>query len=217
MRTKSISHRSLRVLGKALFLLYSLTALVGMANAQQQQGPHDLVREASVDLLETVEKLKAQYGNQVSDPMVDVMIGALEPIVDFQSIARNVTGNHRAAITEEQLQQFTQVFTRSLVSLYLDSFLTLAISEVEVLDPPAGFDVASGRASVQMRATTDAGQQFALNYSMRTDAAGNWKVRNIIVDGINLGLTYLNQFDGAMSRHGNDMDEVIATWSAEIE
>lgn len=200
---------------KTFFLFCSMVALPAMATAQQ--GPHDLIREASVVLLDTVEDLKDQYGEQLSDPMVDRMIDALQPIVDFSSIARSVTGNHRSSVNEAQLGQFTQVFTRSLVSLYLNSFLTLSVSGVEVLDPPAGFDPASGRASVQMRATTAGGEQYALTYSMRTDNEGSWKVRNIIVDGINLGLTYLNQFDGAMNRHGNDVDQVIANWSAEIE
>ena len=52
---------------------------------------------------------------------------------------------------------------------------------------------------------------------MRANTSGAWKVRNIIVDGINLGLTYRNQFDGAMSRHGNDIEKVIGNWSEEVE
>lgn len=192
-----------------------MVAVPTMADAQQ--GPHDLIRESSVVLLETVEDLKARYGEQLSDPMVEEMIDALQPIVDFPSIARSVIGNHRSSVNDEQLNRFTQVFTRSLVSLYLNSFLTLSIRDVEVLAPSASFDPASSRANVQMRATAVEGEQYALSYSMRTDHEGNWTVRNIIVDGINLGLTYLNQFDGAMSRHGNDMNQVIATWSAELE
>jgi len=38
---------------------------------------------------------------------------------------------------------------------------------------------------------------------MRRDDQGGWVVRNIVVNGINLGLTYMNQFDGAMSRYGS--------------
>ncbi|MFN2288109.1 MAG: ABC transporter substrate-binding protein [Chromatocurvus sp.] len=43
----------------------------------------------------------------------------------------------------------------------------------------------------------------SLSYSMRRDDQGGWVVRNIVVNGINPGLTYMNQFDGAMSRYGS--------------
>ena len=48
-----------------------------------------------------------------------------------------------------------------------------------------------------------------------TDAT--WQVRNIIVDGINMGLTYRNQFDSMMITNNNDMDAVIANWAAEAD
>ena len=45
--------------------------------------------------------------------------------------------------------------------------------------------------------------------------AGDWRVRNVIVNGINLGLTYRNQFAEALRSPANkgDIDKVIAGWT----
>ena len=51
---------------------------------------------------------------------------------------------------------------------------------------------------------------------MRKNEAGNWVVRNIIVDDVNLGLTYMNQFDGAVKRHGS-IEKAIESWPEEME
>jgi phospholipid transport system substrate-binding protein len=44
---------------------------------------------------------------------------------------------------------------------------------------------------------------------------GVWRVRNVIVDGVNLGLTYRNQFASAMQSGDarGDIDAVIDEWT----
>ncbi len=51
---------------------------------------------------------------------------------------------------------------------------------------------------------------------MRLDD-GQWKVVNVIVNGINLGLTFRNQFDQAMRDHNRDYDAVINGWSPQLD
>ena len=40
---------------------------------------------------------------------------------------------------------------------------------------------------------------------------GGWKIRNIIVDGINIGIQFRNQFAEAMSKYG-DIQYVVDHW-----
>ncbi|PPR13724.1 MAG: hypothetical protein CFH43_01071, partial [Proteobacteria bacterium] len=54
-------------------------------------------------------------------------------------------------------------------------------------------------------------------YSMRKNKEGQWQARNMIVDGINLGLTYLNQFDSAMNRYERNIDKVISSWQTDLD
>jgi phospholipid transport system substrate-binding protein len=50
---------------------------------------------------------------------------------------------------------------------------------------------------------------------MRKNAAGEWKVSNVIIEGINLGQTYRSQFASAADQNRGDVDKVIAGWKVE--
>ena len=39
-----------------------------------------------------------------------------------------------------------------------------------------------------------------------------YKIVNIIIDGINLGLTFRNQFQGVLKKSNFDLDEAINSW-----
>ena len=45
---------------------------------------------------------------------------------------------------------------------------------------------------------------------------GEWKVRNVIVNGINIGKLFRDQFSDAMQRNGNDLDKTIDGWAGEV-
>ena len=42
---------------------------------------------------------------------------------------------------------------------------------------------------------------------------GEWKVRNVIVNGINIGKLFRDQFADSMQRNGNDLEKTIASWA----
>ncbi|MDT8397044.1 MAG: ABC transporter substrate-binding protein [Pseudomonadales bacterium] len=198
------------------FLVFGMMQTM-IAMAAETKDPQQVIRESTDRVLATIEKQKASNGGKVADGMAEELLDVLEPVVDFAAIARGVMGSHAKLATPEQTQKFETVFKDSMAQLYAKSFEALEVEKVTILDPAPDFDPARGRATVQAEATTTDGKVFSLSYSMRSDAQHGWRVRNIIVDGINLGLTYLNQFDGAMKRYGNDIGKVISTWTAEME
>ena len=204
----------------AVFALLVLLATVpGMPLAQEDSNSDNPARliEQSTDRVLQILRSHTATGDAVSvSALADELLSNLEPLVDFDSIARGVMGRHGRAASDTQVEEFAQVFRESLVSLYARSFRTFEVKEARVLDMPTDFDPATAKkTSVGMQATTADGETFSVSYSMRRDDQGSWVVRNILVDGINLGLTYMNQFDGAMSRYGS-VDEVIAQWPEEM-
>jgi phospholipid transport system substrate-binding protein len=44
------------------------------------------------------------------------------------------------------------------------------------------------------------------------DGSGNWLIVNIIVNGVNLGLTFRNQFQALAIEHNGDIEEVTNNW-----
>ena len=45
---------------------------------------------------------------------------------------------------------------------------------------------------------------------------GKWKLINIVINGVNLGLTFRNQFYSLMKSESNDIDLVIEKWITSI-
>lgn len=189
----------------------------GSLNAQTEQDPSKVVRESVDVVLGTIAEQKKLSGGEVTDQMVQALIDVLEPVVDFNSIARSVMGKHGKGATEEQKQRFTRIFKDSIVRFYTKNFITFEIVEVNVVDQKPDFDPKKGRASVQLQATDSNNNGYDVRYSMRTNDQGEWKVRNFLIEGVNVGLTFLNQFDGAMNSRNNDIDGVIDNWSSEIK
>ncbi|TCO77870.1 MlaC/ttg2D family ABC transporter substrate-binding protein [Chromatocurvus halotolerans] len=202
-------------------VFFALAALVsylpGFSIAQEENNNPAVLIEQSTDRVLQVLESHTETGEAVSvSALADELLSTLEAVVDFESIARGVMGKHAGAASDKQVQEFASVFRESLVSLYARSFRTFEIKEARVLDMPVDFDAeTAAKATVRMQATTADGESYSLSYAMRRDDERRWVVRNIVVDGINLGLTYMNQFDGAMSRYGS-VDTVIARWPEEM-
>ena len=55
-------------------------------------------------------------------------------------------------------------------------------------------------------------------YQMGRNKAGEWKLRNVIIETVNLGEIYRNQFQAAARKHNGDLNVVIDNWGAiEVE
>ena len=53
-------------------------------------------------------------------------------------------------------------------------------------------------------------------YSMYLDSNNEWKIINIVVNGINLGLTFRSQFYSLMEKNNNHISTVIDKWIASV-
>ena len=52
---------------------------------------------------------------------------------------------------------------------------------------------------------------------MKRGGDGQWRMRNVILDEINLGKVYRNQFAAAAVKYKGDIDQVIDNWSVTDE
>lgn len=195
-----------------LVVMLSLIAVPAYSASERLSDPHQLVDDSAELVLSTIEEQRTINGDKVTAAMVQELIEVLDPIVDFHAIAKAVIGKHSNILSSEQARIFGEVFRTTMVRLYLESFVAFEVAEIEVQPPEASFDIDSGRATVRMIASASNGTAYQINYSMRTNDSKEWKIRNVVVDGINLGLTYRNQFDGAMNRYNMNAEQVIANW-----
>ncbi|SEF53410.1 MlaC/ttg2D family ABC transporter substrate-binding protein [Billgrantia desiderata] len=194
-----------------LGLCLMLTSLA--AAAAPERSPEQVIRYSVDELMGQIEGRRDYYADNM-DELKALVNENLDDIADFRYIGASVMGRYFQNATHQQRSRFAQVFRQTLIDTYSKGLVTFDYRELRVLDsqrPPRHED----QASVAMEVVAMDGSVYPVSYTLRlTD--GQWKVVNVIVNGINLGLTFRNQFDQAMRDHGRDYDAVIATWSPEI-
>ena len=57
---------------------------------------------------------------------------------------------------------------------------------------------------------------YPATYDMYRNKEGEWKIINIVVNGVNLGLTFRNQFYSLSIKRNADIDLVIEEWVAAL-
>lgn len=199
-----------------LMVIFHGALLPVVVHSAVQEDPSLVIRKTTEDFMNTITTHQKKHGDQAGEKIVQPLLEILEPVVDFQAIAKGIMGRHAQQASKQQLMRFTKVFKEWLIRYYLDSLMNFEVEDVTVFEQPDDFNPESGRTTVRMQATTGNAKNYSIKYSMRTDSAGHWKVRNFIFEGVNIGLTFLHQFDGAMERYDGKIDDVIANWSTEM-
>ena len=123
-----------------------------------------------------------------------------------------MTVKYSRQATPEQMQRFQENFKRSLMQFYGNALLEYNNQGIKV-DPAK--DESGERTSVGMKVTGNNGAMYPVSYTLQK-IGGEWKVRNVIVNGINIGKLFRDQFADAMSRNGNDLDKTIDGWAGEV-
>ncbi len=189
----------------------------GEASAQADiYSPSKEVEAITRDLLQRFQTNKTRYQKD-QDAFVNEVDRLLSPVVAFDSIARGVMGKYAHRSEPAQIQQFEKVFKDSLIIFYGKALLKLDDAPVDILkvdDVPAKVmqEYQEGKirqVPVNMAVKTS-DRTLVISYSMIFDE-NRWKLRNIIIDGINIGIQFRKQFAEAVESH-RKVQYVIDHW-----
>lgn len=198
------------VIKLALMLALSVPLFAHAAAATPQQ----VVEETSNRVMEVLDSNRELYRKD-SEAFLEGLSEVLDPVVDYEGIARSVmTVRFSRDASPDQVQRFIDTFKRSMVQFYGNALLEFDSGEISVL-PPRNRDKREDRASVNMEIKTANGTVYPTTYTM-INKDGQWMVRNVIVEGINIGLLFRDQFAQAMQTHNNDLDKVIDNWGGVV-
>ncbi|MBT2787485.1 MULTISPECIES: ABC transporter substrate-binding protein [unclassified Halomonas] len=202
------------MLGRWLWVAVMMVAfLVPLQSHAQSQTPEAMIRDNVESLMADIEGRKDYYANNLGE--LEALVDSnLDQVADFRYIGASVMGNYFRNASPEQRRRFVDVFRQTLIDTYTRGLVTFDYDELRVLDTQQAqrYD---DQASVAMEVIANNGQVYPVSYSLRL-SDGEWRVVNVIVNGINLGLTFRNQFDQAMRDNNRDYDAVINGWSPEV-
>jgi phospholipid transport system substrate-binding protein len=70
------------------------------------------------------------------------------------------------------------------------------------------------RVTVQQEVSYE-GATHKLDYTMVQGKTNEWKLINVTLNGVNLGVSFQGQFKAYMRKYNNNLDQVIANWLSE--
>ena len=139
---------------------------------------------------------------------------ALQPLVDFKRISRNVMGRYYKDANKEQIEKFNKVFKASLLETYSKTLAEFKDEEI-LVSSKVKKSSKGNREKVTLQIVTPT-KVYPAIYDMYLNKQGQWKLINIVINGVNLGLTFRNQFYSLMEKEGNNLDVVIERWVTSI-
>jgi phospholipid transport system substrate-binding protein len=195
----------------AVLALSAMTLFMGVQSASaEEKTPQAIVEQVTADLFSIVKKHNAATGKKTDAFFSDVE-KSLDAVVDFPFIAKAVMGKSATAATPEQVEKFTKVFKDGLIKTYAKGIANYSESQIKTLPVAPTND--PRRVSVDQE-VQDKGNTHKLSYTMMQNKAGQWKLINVVLNGVNLGKSFTSQFDQAMIKNNNDINKVIETWLA---
>ena len=209
----------------------SFLLLVSGAWAQQStevSSAYAVVQNTTVAVMDVVVAAD-EYVDVDPERYYRAVHDVLDPVIDYRGFARSVMGPYAnsdryrsldkagRAQLRDQLDRFTEVMRLSLVRTYSKGLLAFGGSRIEVVQPVSD---ASGesRVSVRQLIYNENPEPYVMMYQMGRNKAGSWKLRNVIIESVNLGEIYRNQFQAAARKQNGDLDSVIGSWiTVEVE
>ena len=177
--------------------------------------------ESSSEYVEKIHEdivlvVKAKQGIYEQNPeeFIEAISFALQPLVDFERISRNVMGKYYKDANTQQIEKFNKVFKASLLDTYSKTLAEFKDEEI-LVSSKVKKSSKGNREKVTLQIVTST-KIYPAVYDMYRNTQGQWKLINIVINGVNLGLTFRNQFYSLMEKEENNLDLVIENWVTSI-
>ena len=183
-------------------------------NLAGELNPHKFIDSQAQEMVSVIVNNQQLY---LEDPELfkDKISTIFEPMVDFRRVGASVMGKkYYLASSNSQRLEFIQAFKSSLLDTYTSTLAQWGDQKIITIFP----EVSEYKKTedVQQNLVT-ASNIYPITYKVRQNKNGDWLIINIIVNGVNLGLTFRNQFQALAKKHNENIDEIIKHWSSDAE
>jgi phospholipid transport system substrate-binding protein len=201
--------RYLARIGVLLCLLAANTGVLAETLSARQA-----VQNATDKLLAKLVEVQPIYTTD-PDKFFAEVDKSLAPFIDFTGFSRGVMAKYFRRATDEQKVRFEEVFRGGLVRTYAKALVEFDNQQVEISDSTSP-EREADRASVDLKITGQQGTIYLVSYNLVL-LDNQWMLRNVTIEGINIGLQFRSQFAAYMDQYGNNIDDVIANWSVDVK
>jgi phospholipid transport system substrate-binding protein len=186
------------------FLTCALAALAVSAflagTAAAVQPPQDLIHETSEKVL---AKLRADRDELKKNPgrLYELIQELVIPHFDFERMSRLVIGKNWRTATPDQKKRFTEEFRTLLVRTYGTSLLQYTDQKIRYEPFRAGTSATD--ATVDTTILQAGGPPIPVQYGLSLTGS-EWKVYDVVIDGVSLVINYRGSFSDQIRKGGFD-------------
>jgi phospholipid transport system substrate-binding protein len=180
-------------------LITALSFLMMSAMVFAAEGPDELVKRTSEDVLAVVKTDKdIQAGNQ--DKIFKLAEEKILPNFNFEKVSRMVLGKNWTQASPDQKVAFQNEFKTLLLRTYATALSKYKNQVIEY--KPLRMADGATNATVKTSILQSGGQPIAVDYALEKNA--EWKVYDIVIEGVSLVTNYRSQFAQEIRQNGLD-------------
>lgn len=189
------------------------TFFAGSVFAVPTETPPAFVKKVADNL---IARLKADHAKLQNNPALarTIVRQNLDPYIDSQSFTRIVMGTYATNQYSNAAQraQFEKNFRETLIENYGSAFAKFT-NQTYSMRP---YKASTSKNPVVTIDFNNNGEKIPVSFQL-ADQGSQWKIRNINVSGIDLGLQFRNQFAATVKRNGGNIDKAIANFKPDAD
>jgi phospholipid transport system substrate-binding protein len=177
-----------------VIILFILFFAIPSSASTQADGALDFVR-TSVDEVLTILRDPSYKEESTREVQRQKLRTLVETLFDYDEISRRALGRKWKAFTREQMDEFSDLFTRLLEKTYLNKIQ-------EYSDEKVIYGKATMLSENKVEVGTDivtASKQIPINYRV-VFQHGEWRGYDVLIEGVSLVRNYRSQFNEILQK-----------------
>ena len=134
------------------------------------------------------------------DTKIEEIGDIIGEVFDFTELSKRTLGKNWRKLNDAQKKEFTELLQKMLQGVYADRLLAYTDQKIVFGEEKM---LKKGRAEVQSHIVLSDGRKVPIFYRL-TDKSGDWKVYDLIIEGVSLVKNYRTQFREILAKDSPD-------------
>jgi phospholipid transport system substrate-binding protein len=192
---------------------FTVLILSSSINLWSDENPYDFIDSNAQKMVIVLKENKSLFleDRQLYEQKIKEIF---EPMIDFRRVAATVMGKkYYLASSKEQRAEFVVIFKDSLLDTYAETLAQWENQSITTIFPKNMEIQTNNLKNIEVQQTLNTGSsKYPISYKLRKNKDNSWSIVNIIVNGVNLGLTFRNQFQALAIKNNGNIESTLNGW-----
>ena len=175
------------VLIAALLIVLPLQAIAATPKETVEKGVNNVLKTLSDPAFKAKPK----------DTKIEEIGDIIGEVFDFTELSKRTLGKNWRKLNDAQKKEFTELLQKMLQGVYADRLLAYTDQKIVFGEEKM---LKKGRAEVQSNIVLSDGRKVPIFYRL-TNKSGEWKVYDLIIEGVSLVKNYRTQFREILAKN----------------